>query len=255
MRKSRYLKIDHDVLKRDDLSIVSKVLYALIVDRIELSSKNNEKYTDKNDRVFCYMNIDDLELYLTRERKAIYKAYRELESHDLIRVKRQGQSRPNRIYLIENGDFKKSQNGTSRSPKMVLQEVPKTDTNELDLNKLEGTKKKEREEKSLSPFFTRARSDVIDLVCEMIGKRYLIHMMDDAKAHASNYYADRQQKKWTIGKKRIMTDDDMGLDLDKWNHKEWKFKRGGEVTKGKGKKQGEPDWMDDVIDGFSKMEG
>ena len=117
MRKSRYLKIDHDVLKRDDLSIVSKVLYALIVDRIELSSKNNEKYTDKNGRVFCYMNIDDLELYLSREKKAIYKAYRELKSHDLIRVKRQGQSRPNRIYLIENGDFKKSQNGTSRSPK------------------------------------------------------------------------------------------------------------------------------------------
>ena len=138
---------------------------------------------------------------------------------------------------------------------MVLQEVPKRDTNELDLSNLEGTKKKEREEKSLSPFFTRPRSEMIDLIRKIIKKEYLIHLMDDIEAKSSKYYADRQLKKWKTKTYQILTVEDLTLDLEKWNDNELKDKRGGEVTKGKDKKKGEPDWMDDVIEGFSKMEG
>ena len=259
MKKEPYYKIQKSIMHDPSITPQEKVILIFLYDRHALSLNNADDFKDEDGRLYCYLKIETLTEWTGLSRPAITRAMHKLEKAHLIETVRQGKKLPNRIYL---NDWSCVQNETSQTDKVMSQNVTsrcnKTLHHSSYMNKPERIKperKKEREEKSLSPFFTRARSDVIDLVCEMIGKRYLIHMMDDPKAQASNYYADRQQKKWMIGKNQIMTEEDLGLDLDKWNHKEWKFKRGGEVTKGKDKKQGEPEWMDEYMDDLRAMKG
>jgi hypothetical protein len=122
------------------LSSDSKILYGILLDRVELSLKNGWK--DGDGRVFVYMTIENVEEAIGRCRQTACKLMDELEAFGLIERKRQGQGKPARIYVKNfsaawNSYLKKYENHTPRSMKIISQEVWKSYPNKTNNNKTE----------------------------------------------------------------------------------------------------------------------
>lgn len=74
-----------------------KMLYALLLDRMYLSEKND--WTDKRGRIYQYFTVKEAQEKLRFGHEKICKLFSELEKADLITRKRQGQGKPSIIYL------------------------------------------------------------------------------------------------------------------------------------------------------------
>ena len=136
------------------LSCEAKVLYGLMLDRMSLSIKN--RWFDEEDRVYIIFTVEEIaELLNCGSQKAV-KLMKELDSNQgigLIEKKRLGLGKPNVIYvknfmLKEKHSFEKeekaavnaenmqnSENHNSRIVKIITQEVPKSQSNNTDINK------------------------------------------------------------------------------------------------------------------------
>ena len=136
------------------LSCEAKVLYGLMLDRMSLSIKN--RWFDEEDRVYIIFTVEEIaELLNCGSQKAV-KLMKELDSNQgigLIEKKRLGLGKPNVIYvknfmLREKHSFEKeeeaavnaenmqnSENHNSRIVKIITQEVPKSQSNNTDINK------------------------------------------------------------------------------------------------------------------------
>lgn len=100
------------------LSIQSKLLFGLIQDRASLSNLNNWK--DEFGRIYLYFSIEDIQEALNVGKGTAIKFMKELEDFGLIEKKKQGQGKPNIIfvknpnsYKIESGKNQKFKNQTS----------------------------------------------------------------------------------------------------------------------------------------------
>ena len=126
-----------------ELSCEAKVLYGLMLDRMSLSIKN--RWFDEKDRVYIIFTIEEIMELLGCGRQKAVKNLAELDSEKgigLIEKKRLGLGRANVIYVknfmlketveteeksqesLEN--TQKYENQTSRSSRIKLQEVPKS---------------------------------------------------------------------------------------------------------------------------------
>lgn len=145
------------------LSSDAKLLYGLMLDRMSLSMKN--EWFDEDNRAYIIYTIDSIMEDLGCGKEKAVKVLAELDSVKgigLVEKVRRGLGKPDIIYvknfasLAENvdekksgntdkitevgkSDLKKSENRTSRSPKIELQEVGKsnpnyTNYNQTDLN-------------------------------------------------------------------------------------------------------------------------
>lgn len=123
------------------VSTEAKLLYGLLLDRMELSTANG--WLDDNNRVYIYYTIEEISKDLCCGRDKAMKMLAELESvANLIERARQGRGMPSRIYvkrfMAENNcKNKKSNKPTSRSRKPRLLEVEKSDPNNTDKNNTE----------------------------------------------------------------------------------------------------------------------
>ncbi|MCI8496599.1 MAG: replication initiator protein A, partial [Lachnospiraceae bacterium] len=134
------------------LSCEAKVLYGLLLDRMSLSIKN--RWFDEEDRVYIIFTVEYVMELLNCSRQKAIKNLAELDSEKgigLIEKKRLGLGKPNVIYVknfiikenpekeekeLENaGNTQKYENHNSRSMKNELQEVPKSYSNDTDINK------------------------------------------------------------------------------------------------------------------------
>jgi hypothetical protein len=80
-----------------NLSLEAKFLYALMLDRVRLSERNG--WRDEDGRTFiCFSAKDAARLLGASESKA-RRVFRELESPGLVRREKQGQGRPDRLYV------------------------------------------------------------------------------------------------------------------------------------------------------------
>ena len=87
-------------LFENDLASMSndaRVLYALLRDRQELSIKN--RWYDGDGNVYIYYKREDMGKTLNLSERTICKIVKELKSHGLMVEKKQGQGKPNRLYL------------------------------------------------------------------------------------------------------------------------------------------------------------
>ena len=124
------------------LSSDAKLLYGLMLDRMSLSIKN--EWFDEDNRAYIIYTIDSIMEDLGCGKEKAVKVLAELDSVKgigLVEKVRRGLGKPDIIYvknfasLAENVDEKKSRNTnskksgnrTSRSRKIELQEVGKTD--------------------------------------------------------------------------------------------------------------------------------
>ena len=80
-----------------DMNDTAKMVYLLLYDRARLSMQNG--WLDEDGRAYIYFTEEHLAQALHRTEATIRTAMNTLEHHGLIRRKRQGAGRPNRIYI------------------------------------------------------------------------------------------------------------------------------------------------------------
>ncbi len=85
-------------LLKTELTMAECLVYMLLLRR-SFRSARDDKWIDGEGRVFLYYPIRELAAALGRSETGVKKALQGLESRDLIRRKRQGRGRPNRIYV------------------------------------------------------------------------------------------------------------------------------------------------------------
>ena len=82
-----------------ELSANAALLYGILLDRLSLSAKNKERFTDRYGDVFVYCTLKDIcETFSCGHDKAT-KMLKELERYGLISRLQQGKGRPTRIYV------------------------------------------------------------------------------------------------------------------------------------------------------------
>ena len=87
--------------KLKKLSPSAKLLYMVIRDREELSLKNAKDFTDKEGYLFQQFDQVKAGELLGLSKNAIIKAFKDLQDYKLIEVVRQGQGKPNRLYVLD----------------------------------------------------------------------------------------------------------------------------------------------------------
>ncbi|HEM3504886.1 TPA: replication initiator protein A [Streptococcus suis] len=130
------------------MSADSKLLYAILKDRFELSLKNN--WVDEDGNIYFIFTVEEIgEMMGCGKDKAI-KLKKELAKYDLLEEVRQGVNKPNLIYLgvlseetpvkplteaeVGKIDFRKSENQNSGTLKYRIQEVGKSESNDTDIS-------------------------------------------------------------------------------------------------------------------------
>lgn len=81
-----------------ELSTDAKLLYGMMLDRMQLSARN--KWLDDKGRVFIYFTVNQIMKALSISNKTVTKLLNELESARLISRERSGFSKPDRIYVM-----------------------------------------------------------------------------------------------------------------------------------------------------------
>lgn len=84
----------------EGLSTNAKLLYGMMIDRMELSQKNG--WLDREGRVYIYFTIDEVKDRLSCASEKAVKLFNELDSEKgigLIETVRQGLGKPNLIYV------------------------------------------------------------------------------------------------------------------------------------------------------------
>ncbi|WP_311637522.1 MULTISPECIES: replication initiator protein A [unclassified Streptococcus] len=83
------------------LSNDAKTLYALMLDRVNLSVKNRGDWTDENGEVYCYFKVESAMEFLEKSKQYIIKLKKELHDFGLLLEIKQGLNKPNRIYPLK----------------------------------------------------------------------------------------------------------------------------------------------------------
>lgn len=120
------------------LSAEAKVLYGILLDRMELSAKNG--WMDDSGRVYIIFTIEEIMSNLGCANKKAIALLSELEKKaGLIERKRQGLGKPNLIY-VKNfvspaGHIRKCENDTSGNGVLTFAEMAEAHSNHTDTNK------------------------------------------------------------------------------------------------------------------------
>ncbi|MCF6461762.1 DUF6017 domain-containing protein [Clostridium sp. Cult3] len=167
-----------------NLSSDAKVLYGILLDRMELSMKNG--WVDENNRVYIYFTIENIMEVMGWGNKKSVKVLSELDTEKgigLIEKQRQGQGKPTKIYvknfIVDNfskmskGNFKKCQKDNSRNVENTSQEMSKGQGNNTNINNTEFSDTNlilSIEEKENSSGFDRSKINKAEMYRDIIYK-------------------------------------------------------------------------------------
>ena len=128
------------------MSADSKLLYAILKDRFDLSVKNN--WIDEEGNIYFIFTVEEIGEMLGCGKDKVIKLKKELKKYDLLEEVRQGLNKPNLIYLgslkvekvskplkiaeVGKTDFQNSENQSSRNLKNRSQEVGKLESNDTE---------------------------------------------------------------------------------------------------------------------------
>lgn len=128
------------------MSAESKLLYAILKDRFELSVKNN--WIDADGNIYFIFTVEEIGEMLGCGKDKVIKLKKELKKYDLLEEVRQGLNKPNLIYLgslkVENeakplmpaevgkSEFRKSENQNSRTLENRIQDFGISEPNDTD---------------------------------------------------------------------------------------------------------------------------
>ena len=84
-------------LMEADLALATKLVYAVLLDRAQLSQANG--WADASGQIYIVFPITEIANAIDRSPMTVKNALNELETAGLIERQRRGQSQPNRIYV------------------------------------------------------------------------------------------------------------------------------------------------------------
>lgn len=100
---NKYYQIPQELfensLYKDNLNSDSKILYAFLLDRLSLSSKNH--WVDEHKNIYLIFTRQEVQDKLGLSEKTATKAFKQLIDVNLIAEKRQGLGKPNLIYVAK----------------------------------------------------------------------------------------------------------------------------------------------------------
>lgn len=102
--KRRFYQVDKLLLenpKYADLSDGAILAWSILRDRLELSKKNSDVYSDDEGYLFLIFTDEELGEILHRNRKTANARKKELEKFGLLYSVRMGNQEPNRLYILE----------------------------------------------------------------------------------------------------------------------------------------------------------
>lgn len=113
------------------LSTEAALLYGLLLDRMCLSAKNRDRFTDKEGFIFVYYTLEKVCATLGCGKEKATRLFRELEENKLLLRKKQGRGKPARLYVLKfkTADNSESEGLQSGSPDCGKPEVNNTDNN------------------------------------------------------------------------------------------------------------------------------
>ncbi len=151
MNGERFFRVPKLLFESDfykKMSSDSKLLYAILKDRFDLSVKNN--WIDDDGNIYFIFTVAEIGEMLGCGKDKVIKLKRELKKYDLLEEVRQGLNKPNLIYLgtlqaekasnplvtAEFGklEFRNSEKPNSRILKNRIQEVGKSESNDTDIS-------------------------------------------------------------------------------------------------------------------------
>lgn len=136
-----------------DLSLASKVLYGLLLDRLSVSIKN--KWTDKDGDIYIIFSRKEAQEKLNLSDKTVTKAFKELSDCNLIYEKKQGRNKPNLIYPCKI-DFEWSRknydSGLGKSTTLESENLRPNNTNNKNTNRVKGKHTSNFEQRSYEGF-------------------------------------------------------------------------------------------------------
>ena len=122
-----------------ELSLNAKVIYSMLLDRKELSRKNN--WVDEFGQIFLLFTRENIMQILNISKPTAVKAFKELADSKLIIEERQGLNKPNKIYVC------RIKYGGSN---FELQEVESFNPNDTEINNTEKNNNSSSRENSFS---------------------------------------------------------------------------------------------------------
>ena len=127
------------------LTTDARLLYGLLLDRMQLSLRN--KWMDEDGRVYIFFTVESIKEALACGNKKAGQLLAELDDKrgiGLISRVRQGMGRPDRIYVhkcitedMSKRHVMRCQNDTSRDVKSTCQDMSERHANKTDINKTE----------------------------------------------------------------------------------------------------------------------
>lgn len=93
-----FVRFPRAIMNNNTLSVSSRLLYAILLDRATLSQRNLQ-YRDINGKMFCLFRQEDIASIMGKDIKSVRSYMRELETAGLLRKEPQGRKRADRLYL------------------------------------------------------------------------------------------------------------------------------------------------------------
>ncbi|WP_298199578.1 replication initiator protein A [Desulfosporosinus sp.] len=134
----RYYKIPKELCEnkcyRINLTSDAKLIYAMLLDRMELSRKNS--WVNANQEIFLLYTKENVSDMLGISSTTVYRSFKQLETLKLIKQVRQGLNRPNMIFIGKlKHDFCWTCQICSSGPtKFKCQDISDLKTNDTYLN-------------------------------------------------------------------------------------------------------------------------
>ena len=97
----RYFKIPYRLIEDDyfsDLDPLAVMVYGILTDRISLSRKNKQHFTDRDGYLYVVATNEEIGKWIKKSEPVVIKLKRQLIEHDLLKEKRQGVRLANLLY-------------------------------------------------------------------------------------------------------------------------------------------------------------
>jgi len=137
----RYFKIPYRLIEDDyfsDLDPLAVMVYGILTDRISLSRKNKQHFTDKDGYLYVVATNEEIGKWIKKSEPVVIKLKRQLIEHGLLKEKRQGVRLANLLYpqkirtketLVQ--ELKNIKGGTKET---LVQELKNIKSNQPDNN-------------------------------------------------------------------------------------------------------------------------
>ena len=97
----RYFKIPYRLIEDDyfsDLDPLAVMVYGILTDRISLSRKNKQHFTDKDGYLYVVATNEEIGKWIKKSEPVVIKLKKQLIEHGLLKEKRQGVRLANLLY-------------------------------------------------------------------------------------------------------------------------------------------------------------